>query len=136
MFNVWGGELLILMILIVIILGPTKLPEYAAKLRDATIWVRDLARGASSQLRTEMGPAFDEVDWQQLDPRQYDPRRIVRDALATPGGEGAGSPQSGAGVDAGAPGSIPAHQQDDRARRTIVPTLDPQRPTPFDHEAT
>ena len=28
-----------------------------------------------------MGPEFDDVDWKALDPRQYDPRRIVRDAL-------------------------------------------------------
>jgi sec-independent protein translocase protein TatB len=29
-----------------------------------------------------LGPEFDEVDWKKLDPRQYDPRRIVRDALS------------------------------------------------------
>ena len=32
-------------------------------------------------MREEMGPEFDEVDWKKLDPRQYDPRRIVMDAL-------------------------------------------------------
>ena len=30
--------------------------------------------------REEMGPDFD-VDWKKLDPRQYDPRRIIREAL-------------------------------------------------------
>jgi sec-independent protein translocase protein TatB len=28
-----------------------------------------------------MGPEYDEIDWKKLDPRQYDPRRIIRDAL-------------------------------------------------------
>ena len=28
-----------------------------------------------------MGPDFDDVDWRTLDPRQYDPRRIIREAL-------------------------------------------------------
>jgi sec-independent protein translocase protein TatB len=28
-----------------------------------------------------MGPDFDDVDWKKLDPRQYDPRRIIREAL-------------------------------------------------------
>ena len=28
-----------------------------------------------------MGSEFDDVDWQKLDPRQYDPRRIIKEAL-------------------------------------------------------
>jgi sec-independent protein translocase protein TatB len=38
-----------------------------------------MAEGAKGQLQTEIGQ---EVNWQQLDPRQYDPRRIIREALA------------------------------------------------------
>src|SRR3954452_23783821 len=41
-----------------------------------------MAQGASSQMREELGPEFDEIDWRKLDPRQYDPRRIVREALS------------------------------------------------------
>jgi len=33
-------------------------------------------------MRDEMGPEFDEIEWKKLDPRQYDPRKIIRDALA------------------------------------------------------
>jgi sec-independent protein translocase protein TatB len=40
-----------------------------------------MAQGASKQVRNEMGPEFDDIDWSKLDPRQYDPRRIVREAL-------------------------------------------------------
>lgn len=40
-----------------------------------------MANGAKDRMREEMGPEFDEVDWQKLDPRQYDPRRIIREAL-------------------------------------------------------
>jgi sec-independent protein translocase protein TatB len=32
-------------------------------------------------MREEMGPDFDDIDWKKLDPRQYDPRRIIREAL-------------------------------------------------------
>lgn len=32
-------------------------------------------------MKDEMGDEFDDVDWRQLDPRQYDPRRIIREAL-------------------------------------------------------
>jgi sec-independent protein translocase protein TatB len=37
-----------------------------------------MTRDAKQRLREEVG---DDVDWQQLDPRRYDPRRIVREAL-------------------------------------------------------
>lgn len=40
-----------------------------------------MANGAKDRMREEMGPDFDDIDWKQLDPRQYDPRRIIRDAL-------------------------------------------------------
>jgi sec-independent protein translocase protein TatB len=40
-----------------------------------------MATGARERMREEMGPEFDEIDWKKLDPRQYDPRRIIREAL-------------------------------------------------------
>jgi sec-independent protein translocase protein TatB len=40
-----------------------------------------MAKGAETRLRDEMGDDFDAVEWKNLDPRQYDPRRIIRDAL-------------------------------------------------------
>ena len=43
--------------------------------------LRRMATGARDQLREEMGPEIDDVDWRKLDPRQYDPRRIIREAL-------------------------------------------------------
>lgn len=82
--NIHGGELIILAILAVVILGPERLPEYAAKLSQMVRGLREMAEGARKHLRDEMGPAFDDVDWKQLDPRQYDPRRIVREAFTTP----------------------------------------------------
>ena len=39
---------------------------------------------AKDRVREEMGPDFDEEEWRKLDPRQYDPRRIIRDALLEP----------------------------------------------------
>jgi sec-independent protein translocase protein TatB len=75
-------KLLVIAIIAVIVLGPQRLPKYAAQLGRMVRGLRDLANGAKDRLREEMGPDFDEVDWQRLDPRQYDPRRIIRDALS------------------------------------------------------
>ncbi|MCH8613671.1 hypothetical protein [Arsenicicoccus dermatophilus] len=81
MFDINGGEFLLLIIVAIVVLGPERLPEYAAKLRELVRNVRGYAEGAKVTLREQMGPEFDEIDWRQYDPRQYDPRRIVREAL-------------------------------------------------------
>jgi sec-independent protein translocase protein TatB len=82
MFGLTFEELLIIGVIAVFLLGPERLPHYAAKLGQLIRSLRDLANGAKNRMRDEMGPEFDDVDWQKLDPRQYDPRRIIRDALS------------------------------------------------------
>lgn len=81
MFGINGYELIVLAILAVAVLGPERLPEYASQLARLVRELRRMARGAREQLREEVGPEIDEVDWRKLDPRQYDPRRIIKEAL-------------------------------------------------------
>ena len=81
MFGLTFEKLLLIAVLAVFIVGPDRLPQFAATLGKAVRWVRDFADGAKTRVRDEMGPEFDEVDWKKLDPRQYDPRRIIREAL-------------------------------------------------------
>jgi len=68
-------------IIAVFLLGPERLPYYAQKLADLVKAGRRMATDARERMREELGPDFDEVDWKKLDPRQYDPRRIIREAL-------------------------------------------------------
>lgn len=81
MFGLTFDKLLIIGVLAVFLLGPDKLPKYAAGLARLVKGIRRMATGAKERMRDEMGDDFDEVDWSALDPRQYDPRRIIRDAL-------------------------------------------------------
>jgi sec-independent protein translocase protein TatB len=76
-----GLEFVVLAMIAVVILGPERLPEYAAQLARLVKGLRRMATGAREQLREEVGPELDEVDWRKLDPRQYDPRRIIKEAL-------------------------------------------------------
>lgn len=147
MLNLSGGEVVLLVLLALVILGPDRLPGYAAKLGQFVRSARDMAEGARSHLREEMGPGFDDVDWSALDPRQYDPRRIVRDALATPV-EGRGGAVTGAGASgvvrargaaretaAGRAANEAAIAGGDVPRRTVQ-GFDPTVPVPWDVEAT
>lgn len=76
-----GGEFVIIAVIALLVIGPERLPHYASQLARLVRELRRMATGAREQVRAELGPEFDDVDWQKLDPRQYDPRRIVREAL-------------------------------------------------------
>lgn len=82
MFGISSGEFLVLLVVAAIVLGPERLPQYAQQLARLIRELRRMAQGATEQVRAELGPEFDEVEWRKLDPRQYDPRRIVREALS------------------------------------------------------
>jgi sec-independent protein translocase protein TatB len=77
-------KLLLVGVIAVFLLGPDRLPSYAAKLGGLVRTLRDYANGAKVRMKEEMGPEFDEVDW-----KQYDPRRIIREALLEDGPAGA-----------------------------------------------
>jgi len=81
LFGINGSEFIILAVLAVVVLGPEKLPEYAKKLANLVKEVRRMANGAKEQLREEVGDEVADIDWRKLDPRQYDPRRIIKEAL-------------------------------------------------------
>lgn len=81
-FGLTFEKLFIIAIIAVILLGPDRLPYYASQLARLVRSLKNMATGARERMREEMGPEFDEIDWKKLDPRQYDPRRIIREALA------------------------------------------------------
>lgn len=81
MFGINGGELIVLIVIAIVVVGPERMPEYARQLREWVVGVRDVVDKGRAQLKAEVG---EDVDWDQLDPRQYDPRRIVREALYEP----------------------------------------------------
>lgn len=127
MFGISGWEFLILIALAAALIGPDRLPEYVAKLRAYIRQVRDMAEGAKSQLKDQMGPEFEDINWRAYDPRQYDPRKIVRDALFDPDPEPEATDATGGYADAPQLDAGPSYDPH---------KFDPDRATPFDHEAT
>lgn len=118
-FGLTFEKLLVIGVIAVFLLGPERLPYYASQLARLVRSLRDMANGAKNRMREEMGPDFDDIDWKKLDPRQYDPRRIIREALT----------------------------EDDTPTPTVRPPIESAyaqrqrfqkegRPAPFDSEAT
>lgn len=77
-------KLLVIGLIALFLVGPEKLPDYAARLARFVRAARHMLDDAKDRVREELGPDFDEEEWRKLDPRQYDPRRIIRDALLEP----------------------------------------------------
>ncbi|HJB11529.1 MAG TPA: Sec-independent protein translocase protein TatB [Candidatus Brachybacterium merdavium] len=77
-FGIGGWELVVLLIVFLVIVGPQRLPDLTRQLvswvRQARRWVED----SRATVEDEMGIAID--DLRKYDPRQYDPRRIIREA--------------------------------------------------------
>ena len=115
-FDINGWEFIILLVVALLVIGPERMPEYSAKLARLVRQLKGLADAATVQLREQMGPEFDNVDWKQYDFRQYDPRRIVREALMDDGSED------------GAASEVKAQSTSKRR--------DPNEPTPYDEDAT
>ncbi|MFM6971938.1 MAG: sec-independent translocase [Rhodoluna sp.] len=115
MFGLSGEKLLILGLIAVFVLGPDRLPHYAQQLAKFVKSLRKMIDGAKGQLETEIG---EELDWKKLDPRQYDPRRIIREALA----EDVTEPKSAADLN--------------KPKVQPQPKLSEGELAPFDNEAT
>lgn len=81
MFDLSFEKLLVIGVLALFLVGPDQLPAAAAKLARWVRVLRGVVDGAKERMRDELGPELDDVDWQRLDPRRYDPRRVIREAL-------------------------------------------------------
>lgn len=83
-FGINGNEFVLLILVAVVVVGPQRLPSYAEQLAR---WVRAARRvmaSAKSRVDEELGQHVPDLDLKSLDPRLYDPRRIVREALLDP----------------------------------------------------
>ncbi|HEY0186516.1 MAG TPA: twin-arginine translocase TatA/TatE family subunit [Cellulomonas sp.] len=166
MLDINGGEFLVILLVAVIVVGPSRLPHYAEELGKLVRRARSYLRDARERIGDELGEDAKDIDWEALDPRRYDPRRIVRDALLDPdptdtrgparaaggarapyrtGAAATGAAGAAAGDEAGSvPGAAAGAGPTPSAGPTpgtgagTAPSAsgDPSPPAPFDDEAT
>lgn len=88
-FGLTFEKLIVIAVIAAFLIGPTRLPEYAAKLARLVRRLRTFSDSAQERIKSELGDDAELLDWKTLDPRQYDPRRIIREALTDdPPGKG------------------------------------------------
>lgn len=114
MFNHVGwGELLVLAVVGLLVLGPDRLPKAAADAARLIRQLRNMARSATADLKAELGPEMADLDLASLHPR-----RIMQSALWD---DDEPAPGATAGVPAGASAGVP---------------LAPGESPPYDADAT
>lgn len=136
MFDSIGwGEVLVLIIAGLFIVGPERLPSAAARLGRTIHQVKEYATGAREQLRSELGPEFDELrkpleDLRGL--RNFDARSAVNKHLFD-----GDNPLDDLTNDKGNhyPGNGHASSSG-RAKAAEHRPLDPEERPPFDPDAT
>ncbi|WP_022881313.1 Sec-independent protein translocase family protein [Gryllotalpicola ginsengisoli] len=127
---------LVLAAIAAMLLGPQRLPLYAEKLGVLVRNLRSYADNARERMRDEMGAeVFDEIDWKKLDPRQYDPRRIIRDALLDDDSEPVVSAPSASTAEAAGEAATVVGLSSVATKPAPARLTDGERP-PFDSEAT
>ena len=139
-FGLTPDKLIIIAVIAVFLIGPDRLPGYAAQLARIVRSLRVMADGAKDRMREEMGPEFDEVDWKKLDPRQYDPRRIIRDALlddpTTPATAAEAAEATTVADEKPKSAELPTNRYVESAYEKRQRRLGKGRPAPYDIEAT
>lgn len=73
MFGIGAAEFIIILLVALIVVGPERLPDLA---RSAGKTVNDLRR-VYANLRSQLGPDFDEIEQQVRALRSLDPRREI-----------------------------------------------------------
>ena len=81
MFGLTFDKVFIIGVLAAFLIGPERLPFLAANLAQLIKRLKSMTSGVKDRIAEELGEDGKDVDWKKLDPRQYDPRRIIRDAL-------------------------------------------------------
>lgn len=82
MFGLTVEKLFLVVLLAGFLLGPHRLPVYARELGRTVRSFRDFVETQRARAESGTGADLLRQEWQTFDPRAYDPRRVVRDALA------------------------------------------------------
>jgi len=111
MFNQVGwGELIVLAIIGLVVLGPDRLPKAAADAAKMLRQLRAMARNATADLKAELGPEMADLDLASLHPRRmvqsvmFDDDDADAAGVATPVGRPGATPLQ--------PGETPPYDAD------------------------
>ena len=72
-------EFLILLVLAIVLFGPERLPDLARKIARIVRYLRTIAGSAQDQLSKELGPGFENLDLNDLNPKALVKKHLLSD---------------------------------------------------------
>jgi sec-independent protein translocase protein TatB len=78
MFDIGAGELLGLGVVALVLVGPNKLPTFAADAAKFIRKVRNFANAATNDLRDNLGPGFEDLSVSDLNPKTFIKRQVAQ----------------------------------------------------------
>ena len=79
MFNIGFGEVAVIAVIALFVIGPERLPKLAADAGRLLRQFRTMARNATSSVREELGPEFADVRFEDLNPRAFVRKHLLDD---------------------------------------------------------
>ncbi len=124
MFGVNGAELLVLLFVFLVVLGPKGLQQALTGFKSLVAWGRSFSQKLREESRIDLSSTgLADMNWEEFDLSQYDPREIIRQAVReemdawVAQAKGSGTPSS-------------AREAYSQSSGTIQPRLDDQGSPP------
>ena len=71
MFNIGGGEIIGLLILGMILIGPDRMPSVAADAARLLVKLKNMAQTATNELKENLGPGYEDLQVKDLNPKGF-----------------------------------------------------------------
>ncbi len=69
MFNIGGGEILALIVVGMILIGPDRMPTVAAEAARFLIKIKNMAQKVTNEVRDNLGPGYEDLQVKDLHPK-------------------------------------------------------------------
>ena len=76
MLNIGGGEIIGLMVLGMILIGPDRMPNVAADAAKLLIKLKNVAQTATNELKENLGPGYEDLQVKDLNPKAFIKKHI------------------------------------------------------------
>jgi len=76
MLNIGGGEIIGLMVLGMILIGPDRMPNVAADAARFLVKLKNMAQSATNELKENLGPGYEDLQVKDLHPKTFIKKHI------------------------------------------------------------
>lgn len=129
-------EIGVLLLLLVLMFGPEKVPEMARKAARVLHYLRGIANNTRDQLRSELGPEFADLDYRDLNPKVFVRKHLLDDMQDDIDSLRSDLSTVRSDLNLGLSDLRDETPEPVAAATTASPRFDATEPTPFDTEAT